>query len=313
MSPRDRPFSRSLIKTASRILLGRSRGHFQERFPGLKLDRVLSGGHIIFKNAVVGRLYDADRLGQGQQAIYIVGSGPSINDCDMARVEPGTALLLNGAINLMGREIPRPLAIAIEDERFVWRHFSMIRDRVGAGTICLLSVAVIRAICEHDPAWISDKEVVLIDNIARPYGARHRKMGDLAVLDFVRVDRDGRYGLSLDPDKGVFQGGSVAVSAMQFAMACRPKRIGLFGIDISNANAPRFYEKEGAAAFSGVAGAQTRIVGHFDLARTLCLQQGISLECYSKASALLTSGYTYSDRFAMAHGRSCVSRLPPEL
>jgi hypothetical protein len=303
MSPRDRPFSRSLIKAASRILLGRSRGHFQDRFPGLKLDRTPSGRHIIFKNAVVGRLFSADSLGREHQAIYIVGSGPSINDCDMAKVEPGTAILLNGAINLMGRDIPRPLAIAIEDERFVWRHFPMIRDRVGAGTICLLSVAVIRAICEHDPAWISDKQIVLIDNIARPYGARHRKMADLAGLDFVRVDGDARYGLSLDPDRGVFQGGSVAVSAMQFAMASRPELIGFFGIDISNANVPRFYEKEGTAAFSGVASAQTRILGHLDLARTLCLQQGISLECYSKASALLTTGYTYSDRFAIAHGR----------
>jgi len=121
----------------------------------------------------------------------------------------------------------------------------------------------------------------------------------LSRLDFVTTGRDGDGGISSAPDKGVFQGGSVAISAMQFLIACRPSLIGLFGIDISNADLPRFYETKNASAFSGIALAEARILGHFATASAVCSKLGIAVECYSEKSALLTAGYQYSDRFSL--------------
>ena len=94
--------------------------------------------------------------------------------------------------------------------------------------------------------------------------------------------------------------GSVAVSALQFAAFCRPATIGLFGIDISNAGEPRFYEKAGDTAGSGIAGAAGRIVAHFALARRVCAEENIEILNFSPVSALVGAGFPYDPRFAAA-------------
>lgn len=296
-----RPLSRSTIKFASRLLLGRSRAHFQDHFPGLRLDRSRARGRIFYRGSEVGSLHATDILccDNAAAAIYIVGSGPSINECDLRRVESRTAILLNGAIHLMALDIPEPLAVAVEDERFVWRHFDLMRERVVPGTICLLSVGVIRAICERDMRWLADKRVILVDNIKKPYKHKRRESLELRALDFVVVSEwPEQAGISLDPDKGVFQGGSVAISAVQFAMACRPRLIGLFGIDIVNADQPRFYETTGGAAYSGIARAEKRIIPHFVLAKEIASARNITFLNFSAISALRRYEFGYDDRFS---------------
>lgn len=295
----NRPLTRSIVKLGARFFLGSERAHFQDHIPGLVITAKQPDRVIVYRGKQVNALQRYDILGHGQVAAYIIGSGPSIERCDMSKLDIGSAILLNGAIHLLAKRGPLPLAVAIEDERFIWRHFALLRNRIAADTICLLSVQVIRAICEHDPSWLSDKRVILIDNISRPYGSRRRSNAELSRLDFVTMGRDGNGGISTEPDKGVFQGGSVAISAMQFLIACRPGLIGLFGIDISNADLPRFYETKDAAAFSGIAMAEARILGHFATALSVCSKQGITVECYSEKSALLAAGYQYSDRFSL--------------
>jgi hypothetical protein len=300
----ERPLIRQIIKVGTRLLLGSSRAHFQDSFPALALELEATPPKISYRGTTVGSLQSSLILGRGQAAAYLVGSGPSINDCDMRLVEPGSAILLNGAIQLTQTQIPQPLAIAVEDERFVWRHFDMMRGRIGEGAICLFSVQVLRALCERDPQWLSDKRIVLIDNLSKPYKRRRRTMADVAALDFVLSDQAHDAAISLEPDRGVVQGGSVAISALQFLLACKPQLIGLFGIDIRNASEPRFYETKGASAFSGIAGAEKRILRYFDIAKARCEKQDTRLECYSRRSALLDLGIRYSDRFSLTSDRS---------
>jgi len=295
----NRPLTRSFVKLGTRLFLGSKRAHFQDHIPGLAITPAHPNRAIVYRGEQINVLQSQKLLGHGQTAVHIIGSGPSIEKCDVAKVDSGSAILLNGAVHLLGGKIEQPLAVAVEDERFVWRHFELLRKHVAANMICLLSVQVIRAICEHDPSWLSDKRIILIDNILRPYGARRRSVAELSQLEFVNMGSDGHSGISLVPDKGVFQGGSVAISAMQFLIACRPRLIGLFGIDISNADLPRFYETKGDTAYSGIALAEARILGHFATALAVCEKQDILVECYSEKSALLAAGYQYSDRFSL--------------
>ena len=299
----ERPLKRSIVKLAATIFLGKGFAHAQNWLPGLVLHQPKSPqdmGRILYKGQPVGGLSHVEVLrAAAHEVVHIVGSGPSIAGVDFSKVGPREAILLNGAISLMGEGIAAPLAIAVEDERFVWRHFALMRDRIGAGTLCLFSVGVIRAICEIDRTWLADKRVVLIDDLRKPYRLRRRSDEELAALDFAAVDGRGA-GFSRDPSRGVFQGGSVAVSALQFAAYCRPRSIGLFGIDISNAGEPRFYEKAGDTAGSGIAGAAGRIVAHFVLAGRICAEGGIELLNFSPVSALIGAGYPYDPRFAAA-------------
>jgi hypothetical protein len=297
----DRPWHRSLIKTGTRLLLGSARAHFQDAFPGLRIFRATAAetGAVIYRGRQVATLSSAAVLrARAGDDIAIVGSGPSIAQNDLSGLPPRSAMLLNGAISLWGGPIKAPFAIAVEDERFVWRHFDLLKQRVGGDTPCLFSVEVLRAICEIEPDFLADRTIILIDDIRKPYGIRRRRFDAIQAFDFVRRDAASNAGLSFDPDRGLFRGGSVAVSALQLALYCAPKTIRLFGIDISNARQPRFYETNGTSAASGIAGAEARIVAHFVLAKAVAAERGIDLVNYSAVSALVAAGFGYDDRFS---------------
>ncbi|MBO9169272.1 glycosyl transferase [Rhizobium sp. L245/93] len=297
----DRPWHRSLIKTGTRLLLGSARAHFQDAFPGLSVARatVDAPGEVRYRGAAVAALSSASILrSRSSDTLAIVGSGPSIAGNDLSRLPPQTAILLNGAISLSGQPVADALAVAVEDERFIWRHFDLLKQRVKDDTPCLFSVEVLRAICEIDLGFLRDRIIVLIDDIRKPYGARRRRYDTIQAFDFIRRDAAVNAGLSFDPDRGVFRGGSVAVSALQFALYCEPKTVGLFGIDISNAHQPRFYETTGETASSGIADAEARIVAHFVLARAVAAERGIEIVNYSPVSALAGAGFGYDDRFS---------------
>lgn len=297
----DRPWHRSLIKTGARLLMGSAGAHYQDAFPGLKIVQVVNGvsGEIRYRGKPVGVLSSAEVLkARSGDSVFVVGSGPSIAQNDLGGLPDDSAILLNGAISLWGGPINAPLAIAVEDERFIWRHFDLLRRTVKGDVPCLFSVEVLRAICELEPAFLAGRTVVLIDDIRKPYGLKRRRFDSIQAFDFVRRDAASNAGVSFDPDRGLFRGGSVAVSALQFALYCAPKAIGFFGIDISNADQPRFYETKGAAAASGIADAEARIVAHFVLAKEVAAERGIELVNYSPISALVGAGFGYDDRFS---------------
>lgn len=302
----NRPFFRSALILAIKIIFGRRWSHAQDWLPGLEIERAENGkeGAIRYKKERVVSLYSACVLkAASSPTIYIVGSGPSIMDNDMSRAESRTCILLNGAISLIGTAISEPLALVIEDERFVWRHFDLMRRKVRPGMICLLSVGVIRAICECDREWLSDKTIVLADDIRKPYRVARRTIAQIRDLGIPIVESGEKAALSLNPDSGVFHGGSVAISALQFALHCAPRQIGIFGIDISNANQPRFYEKQNDVAYSGIARAESRILSFFSLAKRVAAERNVELLNFSPVSALLKCGFHYDDRFASRRTR----------
>ncbi|WP_313522868.1 glycosyl transferase [Shinella sp.] len=301
----ERPPWRSVVKVAA-ALLGKSRRHAHAWLPYLALQAPDAEGHraIVYHGKLVGSLLPATALRErAGPSIFIVGSGPSINDNDLVTMEKRSGILLNGAIGLIGQAITEPLAIAIEDERFIWRHFALVRAHASPETILLLSTEVIRAICEIEPAFLDGRKIILIDNIRKPYRKMLQSPDSLSALPFVVLDGERETGLSLDPDKGVFQGGSVAISALQFAMFCEPREIGLLGIDIVNADQPRFYERAGQVAGSGIVRARSRIMAHFRLAKEICARRGITIHNHSAVSALAAEGFGYDDRFAREKDR----------
>lgn len=297
MKHSDRPFSRKIVKLAFALLAGRARAHGQDCWPGLKIDT--AAGRVLYRGAQAARLSPA-ALPSGLEEITVVGSGPSIRDQDLTRLPPRSTILLNGAITLCDRIAP--LAIAVEDERFVWRHGAELR-RVLAEQDCLflLSPAVIRALLSQDRSCLGGRKIALIDNLLKPVNGKRRKPDDPALRAIVRLGTQPGSALSLDPGRGIMPAGTVAFSALQFALAALPRRIGLAGIDLSNAAQPRFYETAGEQAASGIVTGLERILAGFSLAHALAAERGIALACYSPVSALLGIGYSPSDRLSAVH------------
>lgn len=291
---------RSLFKLVVRLRYGRRLGHAYMWLPYLSLTKPTAGqpGEIFYRGKKVGELISSAVLAKSPaDRVYVVGSGPSIRTNDLSLIEDRTAILLNGAVSLVGNGLGRPLAVAVEDERFIYRHFDMLRTAIDSDVICLFSVPVLRAICETDGAWLADRTIVLIDNVRKPYGSPRRDAEHLQANPAAITENGASVGFSLDPDWGVFQGGSVVVSTLQFAVHCRPSSIGLLGIDISNANEPRFYESRGEMAKSGVARATERIVSHLLLARKVAQAENAVLLNHSPVSVLRAAGFGYDPHF----------------
>jgi hypothetical protein len=290
----DRPFRRQAIKLLARLFLGRRRAHYHSWLPSLRIEGRAGDepGRAVYRREDILALSGIDVLAQrAGSRIVIVGSGPSVRQARLESLPARCALLLNGAISLTGARLTEPLAVAIEDERFVWRHFDMIASRVPVDVPMLLSPGAIRALCDVDADFLVGRSVILIDDLRKPYGHPRRDDAELANLEYATLR--GPAGFSMLPGSGVFQGGSVVVSALQFAMATGARAIGFIGVDIVNADAPRFYEEDGGTAYSGVAGAEKRILDHIALADDIAGYSGIRLLNHSKVSALNSIGLDY--------------------
>ncbi len=281
-------------------LLGGRRSHAQDWWPSLQLNSATEGqpGEIVYKGKRVAPLLTLDALGRGQAELTIVGSGPSIAGQDFSAIPDSSALLLNGAIHLLSDRLRSCHAVLVEDERFVWRHFAGMEKLVPPQTCCLFSTGTIRAICEIDPGWLSTQRVIHLDFLQKPYRKPQPTLQELETLPFLRwLDSSA---LSLAPRLGLFAGGSVATTAIQIALDCKPGSIGLAGLDLANASEPRFYETNQNAANSGISQAEQRILKAFAIARQECDERGIALLNYSPVSSLSTIGVPYDDRLSPA-------------
>lgn len=279
----DRPFGRALIRLAA-LVAGRPRAHRQDLWPHLSIDR--AAGEVRWRGRVLTRLAPfLEVVPRGAPLLAIVGSGPSLKGQRIEALPPEAAILLNGAASLADRV--RPLAVAVEDERFVFRHHRMLASLSGSVPL-FLSPAALRALAERDAALLEGRTICLIDNLARPVNRPRRKLDDPALAAILR--RTGDAALSLDPEAGVVIAGTVAFSALQIALAAAPREVLLAGIDLGNADQPRFYESADCAA-SGLAKGLPRILASFALARSEAETRGIALTCASPVSALLGIGY----------------------
>ncbi|MFD1880582.1 glycosyl transferase [Paracoccus pacificus] len=279
----DRPLSRSVIRLGFQ-LLGRARAHRQDIWPGLSIER--DSGRAIWRGQPFLTLsHGYDLLPQGAPMLAVVGSGPSLKAQRIAALGDGTAILCNGAAILA--DTIRPLAVAVEDERFVFRYHAML-TRLDPAIPFFLSAAAMRALAERGTAVFQNRRICLIDNLAKPVGAPRRDLSDPGLTHIVM--RDGDAAISVKPDKGVVITGTVAFSALQFALAASPDRVLLAGIDLSNDSQPRFYEGADRAP-SGLSAGLDRILVGFGLALALAEKRGIALGCASPVSALLGLGY----------------------
>ena len=298
----ERPLWRQAVRLTTRLVYGGQMGHAQDWLPHLSLTPTdgTQAGKVHYKNHEVAELLPFDHFRERVGKVcVIVGSSPSLRKQRLDRLDPESCILLNGAACLAPERIEKPLAIAIEDERFVWRHFEMMREHIAIETPCLFSVAVLRAIAEHDPEWLRNRPLFLIDNLYKPYSGP-RLTSESPKLKDVVLQGDTA-ALSTSPGCGVVPGGSIAITALQWAMAAGPERIGFVGVDISNADEPRFYETEFNRAPSRLRSSQESMLMQFALASDYCRRNQIRLETYSQISALLDVGIEYSSRLDAAN------------
>lgn len=294
----NRPARRHFARLWCLLRYGRANAHAEDWWPNLTLVPPAQGrdGAILHRGKPVAPLLAHPEPLDGAGEIVVVGSGPSLAKQATERIPIGSALLLNGAIHLIGPHAARPFGVVVEDERFVWRHWRTIVATVPPETHCYFSTGTIRALCETAPDWLSSQNIHHLDFLHRPYGTSRPELADLRDLSFLRWSDDGKAAISLSPQSGLMPAGTVAVTAAQLALSLAPSRIGLAGIDLTNTGRPRFYETASDKAMSRLGAASERILAAFRIIRDECGRRGIAIENYSPVSRLKGLGIPYVPR-----------------
>lgn len=299
----NRPLNRYWTRFYYQLRGGSAWSHASDWMPGLSLEKPSSDGSpgtVSFRGTVLAPLFPYPAPQHNRDELVIVGSGPSLREQARDRIPISSALLVNGAITLLEASDLKPFAILVEDERFIWRHRQMLIELVPSETDCYFSTPVLRALAETMPEWLATQRLHHLDFVHRPYNLPRRNHDAQRELAYLKWADDGKTAISLSPEKGIVPAGSVAVSAMQLALALKPARIGFAGIDLNNSTQPRFYETENATAMSRIAAAQKTILAALDLAIKQAENQSITVENYSPASALNDIGTPYSPRLEIA-------------
>jgi len=188
------------------------------------------------------------------QTSHLILSGPSVAEIDYSKLSLGHVMGVNGSISLQARYPDlRFDYYAILDTGFMSRRRHLVDQILSQDLLLLLTPEAVMWIALHVPAERIACRLAVFEEVhqrtmlPRPAPAelagQLRDDPDLILFDAHRPVH--AHGFSLDVRRGLFGGGTVAYSALQFLVWLGFQRIYIHGLDMKDAaNKPRFYETE---------------------------------------------------------------------
>jgi hypothetical protein len=139
----------------------------------------------------------------------------------------------------------------IVDSGFVRQRPDLVERVIGEPLVLFTTPLVLWYIAQHFAIDRMRCRVFLLDDMLFPAGKRARSVDDLRAAHdqgaLALFETPQALGFSLDIRRGVFDGCTVAYTALQVLASLGFGRIFLHGVDLVNtANTPRFYESLGA-------------------------------------------------------------------
>ena len=226
-----------LIKKYLSITRGRDNSYSFSYYPYIK---IIEDNKIYWKNNFLFKLCDFKELLSSQEEIFIVGSGPSVKNQNLSILKNKNVIFLNGAINLAWQYDITPFLLAITDATFILNRGEII-SKISKNIPLLLSLSSIKAMKCFFPHILKENSIYISNSPLEPYNGTKKQISDLDKQYFYIV-KAGDSAFSLNPSKGLYNGGTVMSNAIQIAFYSGFKKIFLLGFDIGNANQPRFYE-----------------------------------------------------------------------
>lgn len=238
--------------------------------------RILNRNKIYWKNKFLFKTHSFDKLNSNENDIFIVGSGPSINTQNLALLRNKKVIFLNGSIIIAKKYNILPFCLIIMDSTFIINRQNIIKE-IPPKIPLILSLSVIKALYYFMPQILKEHPVFLIENPLEPYNGTKKKISDLDKKYFY-ISKAGDSAFSLKPSAGLYNGGTVMSNAIQIAFYAGFKRIFLLGLDIGNANQPRFYENNKNKIKCGLLNDyETEILPFMKATRELAEIKGISI------------------------------------
>jgi len=216
------------------------------------------GKAIIWRKKKIARTHPLKEIINKQQgSIFIIGSGPSVNNIGFSALKNKTLFGVNGSINIFNSNELTPDFYAVTDPDFFEHRFDLVKDIIRSKTPCFFSYSGISRICEYNPELLHLGNIYLTEIINRQYSIprlEHSKfINDIKsdpsiILPSSPRNDDNVVGFSKDMTKGIFCSRTILYRAIQIAYSMGYRRIYLLGMDLGYQDKnPRFYEEGGSS------------------------------------------------------------------
>ncbi|MFC3701976.1 hypothetical protein ACFOND_10020 [Reinekea marina] len=263
--------------------------------PYLKLEPVNDIWKVYWKGGFISETDSWNNLRlQAPDNLYSIATGPSISDQQFNNLDGGQCVLVNGAVQLvLDNKISTPLAVMVEDARFIYERFEMLLALPKGTRLCLVASAMHALGVVAGVEGLKHFNLMLIDGFETPYGSPKRSVASAPVNSY-RKSSNAK--LSLDLNEGHFGCGTVMYCGIQMAFHLRVKELYLVGFDLTNFDQPRFYETKDNAAWTGLQNAyEARILPALEL--TMQTAEEFNMQVYncSHTSIIPRSLIPYSD------------------
>ena len=229
--------------------------HHSEYSQAFCLKSEETGRAILFKGEKVLTLTPAESIRDKYfGAVYLLASGPSVNEFDFTLLDSAYAVYMNGSVKKLTKKSSKAFFV-VDDADFFENRMDYILQGLEYAETCFFSALGIDFICRHDPSVLKGKRVVLLERVNRIYGQAIESRFKFGLKNIFDPDyfygsynpfssEFGRVGFSLNLEKGVFGGRTIAYQALQVAYHLGFRDMAIAGMDLSYDGAvTRFYEK----------------------------------------------------------------------
>lgn len=182
--------------------------------------------------------------------IWLIATGPSINDVDLSQLKHKTVMGLNGAIATCEKHNICPSYYAITDRDFFEHRMHLVEKALRSGAHCFFSFNGLARICELAPNLLKAGKISLLETVNRQYSTPQISAKELHQYCSLDADLElpdfnsPKVGWSHNLSKGVFTANTIAYIGCQIAAQLKAQSVFLLGMDLSSGAAShvRSYE-----------------------------------------------------------------------
>ncbi|WP_241509300.1 lipopolysaccharide core biosynthesis protein [Stutzerimonas zhaodongensis] len=193
--------------------------------------------------------------GRSNGALFIIASGPSVNEFPMARYRNVPMIAVNGSIARFVDEGLEPLFYLCDDRGVAARKGLAVAEGIKRSTNAALSRSAFNEVAKQNPDLLSRTNLFLLERVNRSTGRaaisdrrfawQVRNDPDYAVEWSLFRQKPNRIGFSRNMTNGYFNGRTIAYAALQLAYHMGFDKVFLVGVDMTP-EAGQFYDPKGA-------------------------------------------------------------------
>lgn len=187
-------------------------------------------------------------------AIFIIASGPSVNEFPMQRYRNVPMVAVNGSIARFVDEGLEPMLYLCDDRGVAARKGAAVAEGIRRSVRAALSRSAFDEVARHSPEVLFAETLYLLERVNRPSG--RTPVSDRRFAWAVRNDPDyevdwsllrqkpNRIGFSRNMANGYFNGRTIAYAALQLAYHLGFSKVFLVGVDMTPESG-QFYDPKG--------------------------------------------------------------------